>query len=126
MIAFHNFKSQEFREQATQIILETLAHLPETQKNIFVWNHYRGWSVEQIAETLHRTSPEIEAALDAISSTLYQRTRGLLAQYSEWSNTFQGMRPETAEELKLGNLVIAVGSSLQYCWTAGLRSNQEQ
>jgi hypothetical protein len=124
MIAFHNFKSAEFREKVTEVILETLAHLPETHRNIFVWNHYRGRSVNQIAEMVDWGSPEIEAALDAISSTLCQRTRWLLAQYPQVPKAFQGMRCETAEESKLRKSSPAVGSGLQRCCTAGLGSNQ--
>jgi len=82
VIAFHNLKHAEFREQATFVILETLAHLPETQRNIFVWNHYRGCSVNQITERLDWKSSEIEAMLDGISSTLYQRTRRLRSKSS--------------------------------------------
>jgi hypothetical protein len=122
MIALHDFKYAGFREKVTEVILETLAHLPETHRNIFVWNHYRGCSVKQIAEILDWKSPEIEAALDAISSTLYQRTWGLLAQYSQVPNEFEGIRSES----KLRRPSPAVGSGLQRCCSAGLGSNQEQ
>jgi sigma-70-like protein len=110
MIALHNLKSAEFREQAAQIILETLAHLPETYRNIFVWNHYQGRSVSQIAEMLDWKSPEIEAALDAIGSTLYQRTRGSLAHYPQMPNTFSGDESKAAEESELRKPNPAVGS----------------
>jgi hypothetical protein len=61
MIAERNFRQSEFRERVTEAILEVLADLPETQRNIFVWNHYRGF-------------------LDAINSILYRRTRSLLKE----------------------------------------------
>jgi len=111
MIAFHNFKCPEFREKATQVILETLTDLPETHRSIFIWNRYRGCLVKQIAEMLDWKSPEIEAALDAISSTLYQRTRWLLAHYSQVP--LQGVRSETAEESKLRKPSPAAGSARQ-------------
>jgi len=91
MITVHYCEGAEFREQATQIVLETLACLPETLRKIFVWSHYRGCSVNQIARMLDWKAPEIEAALYAISSTLYRRTRGLLAQDKGVPETLQGM-----------------------------------
>jgi hypothetical protein len=69
MIGFHNLKHAEFREQAMLVILETLAHLPETQRNIFVWNHI------MVAQSIRSLKGwievfKIEAMLDGISSTL--------------------------------------------------------
>jgi DNA-directed RNA polymerase specialized sigma24 family protein len=78
MIPVHNFRESELREKATVAILEMLADLPETQRNIFVWNHYCGYQPKQIAEMLRWSPPEVEAALDATNSMLYQRTRSLL------------------------------------------------
>jgi DNA-directed RNA polymerase specialized sigma24 family protein len=79
MIPVHNLRESELREKATVAILEMLADLPETQRNIFVWNHYCGYQPKQIAEMLRWSSPEVEAALDATNSMLYERTRSLLA-----------------------------------------------
>lgn len=79
----------------------------------------RGCLVKQIAEMLDWKSLEIEAALDAISSTLCRRTRWLLAWCPQVPNRFQGMRSETAEESKLRKPSPAVGSRRQRCWTAG-------
>jgi DNA-directed RNA polymerase specialized sigma24 family protein len=79
MSAVHNFRHPEFRERVTEVILETLAAFPETQRNIFVWKHYRGYQPKQIAEILRWNRSEVEATLDAINSILYQRTRSLLA-----------------------------------------------
>jgi Sigma-70, region 4 len=80
MIAVHNFRQSEFRERVTEIILEMLADLPETQRSIFVWNHYRGCQPKQIADILRCGPAEIEATLDAINSILCRRTRILLAE----------------------------------------------
>ena len=110
MIAFHSLKHAEFREEATLVILETLAHLPETQRNIFVWNHYRGCSVNQIAEMLDWKSSEIEAMLDGISSTLYQRTRGLRSQSSGG---------EQARRIQIAKIGRIKTSEIQCCgWLA--------
>ncbi len=38
MFADRNFRQSEFRERVTGAILEMLADLAETQRNIFVWN----------------------------------------------------------------------------------------
>ena len=51
-------------------ILETLSHLPENQKKIFIWKHYCGWPVEKIAghpEMQHHRSRG-HAALDSSRS----------------------------------------------------------
>ena len=79
MIA-NNFKHPQFRKKVTQTILEMLACLPEAQRNIFIWNHYRRCSVEQIAEMLAWSSSEVEATLDRINSLLAQRTRSLIKE----------------------------------------------
>ena len=113
MIAFHNLNQAEFREEATLVILETLAHLPETQRNIFVWNHYRGCSVNQIARRLDSKSSEIEAMLDGISSTLYQRTRRLRSQSSA------GEHARRTEIAKIGRIKTA---EIQCCGRLAIRA----
>ncbi|PYV42733.1 MAG: hypothetical protein DMG06_13035 [Acidobacteria bacterium] len=80
MIAVHNFRQSEFREKVTEAILEMLTHLPETHRNIFIWNHYRGYPPKQIAEFLRSSSSEVEATLAAVNSILYQRTRRLFEE----------------------------------------------
>jgi hypothetical protein len=78
MIALHHFKHAEFRERVVRAILEMLTHLPETQRNIFVWNHYRGYPPEQISAIVKSSPSEVEAMLDEINSILCQRTHSLL------------------------------------------------
>ena len=80
MIAAHNFRQSEFRERITEAILEMLMRLPETQRNIFIGNHYCGYQPKQIAETLRCSSSEVETTLDAINALLYQRTRSLIEE----------------------------------------------
>jgi DNA-directed RNA polymerase specialized sigma24 family protein len=63
----------------TEVILELLAHMPETQRNIFVWNHYRGYGSRQIAESLGCSLSEVETTLGMINSILYQRAHALVA-----------------------------------------------
>ena len=60
--------------------MKILQHLPETQRNIFVWNHYRGYPPKLIAEILRCNPSEIEVTLDVIIALLYQRTRTLLEE----------------------------------------------
>jgi len=86
MIAVHNFRHSEFREKITSAILEMLTRLPQTQRNIFVWNHYRGYQPKQIAEILGCGAPEVEATLEAINAILYQRARTLLLEEDSQSN----------------------------------------
>jgi len=79
MIAANNFGQLEFRERLTEAILEMLADLPETQRNIFVWNHYLGCDAKRIAEILGASLSEVESTLDVLNSFLCRKTRGLLA-----------------------------------------------
>ena len=104
MITVHYCEGAEFREKATQIVLETLACLPETLRKIFVWSHYRGCSVNQIAGMLDWRAPEIEAALYAISSTLYRRTRGLLVQDSGVHSSGNGIRQRKEQDQRTAAL----------------------
>jgi sigma-70-like protein len=80
MITVHNFRHSEFRKRVTEAILEMLTHLPETQRNIFVWNHYCGYQPKEIAEILKSSPSEVEATLDAINAILYQRAGSLLKE----------------------------------------------
>jgi hypothetical protein len=80
MLAVNRFKHTEFRHKVTEVIFEVLGRLPETQRKIFVWNHYCGYPPPQIAEILSCASTEVETALEVINSTLYQRTLALLAE----------------------------------------------
>ena len=80
MFADRNFRQSEFRERVTGAILEMLADLPETLRNTFIWNHYRGYQSKQIADILRCSPSEVEATLDALNSILYQRTHSLLVE----------------------------------------------
>jgi hypothetical protein len=80
MFAYRNFRQFEFREKVTGAILEMLAELPETLRNTFIWNHYRGYRPKQIADILRCSPSEVEATLDALNSILYQRTHSLLVE----------------------------------------------
>jgi len=80
MITGHNLRYAEFREKVAETILDALAQLPETQRNIFVWSHYRGYHLEQIAGILRCSPSEVQTTLGLISSILRQRTRVLLAE----------------------------------------------
>ena len=70
----------EFREKVTSSILELLSHLPEMHKNVFIWKHYRGWRVEEIAAALKCSRAEVENILRQINSLLFQRTGALLTK----------------------------------------------
>jgi sigma-70-like protein len=78
MIAAHCFRQAEFREQLTEVIIQLLAHLPEAQRNIFIWNRYRGYPLERIADMLGRDLSEVETIVTRINSILYQRAGALL------------------------------------------------
>ena len=73
MISVRNFRYAEVREKVAETILEALAQLPEPQRSIFVWNHYYGYRLEQIAEILKWTVSDVETTLGLTNSILYQR-----------------------------------------------------
>lgn len=75
-----NFRQPEFRERVTQAIFGLLAQMPEPERNIFLWTHYRGYSPKQIAELARCSISEVEAALHKLNSTLCRRTRSLIDQ----------------------------------------------
>lgn len=79
MITVRDFRYAELREKVAETILEALAHLPEPQRSIFVWNHYYGYRLEQIAEILKWTVSDVETTLGLTNSMLYQKARALLA-----------------------------------------------
>ena len=78
MITVRNFRYAELREKVAETILEGLAQLPEPQRSIFVWNHYYGYRVEQIAEILKWTVSDVETTLGLTNLMLYKKARGLL------------------------------------------------
>jgi DNA-directed RNA polymerase specialized sigma24 family protein len=80
MVADHRFRDPEFRQKVTDGILEMLAGLAEAHMKIFIWNHYRGYQTERIAEILRCSPAEVETTLGAINSILYHKIRGLLAE----------------------------------------------
>jgi Sigma-70, region 4 len=74
------FRHFEFREKVIGAVLEILATLPETQRNIFIWSHYRGYQTGEIAEILGWSASCVETTLSGINSTLYKRARALFAE----------------------------------------------
>ncbi len=68
----------EFREKVTSSILDLLSNLPEAHKKVFIWKHYRGWKVEEIAVTLKYSKTEVENILRHINSILFEKTGILL------------------------------------------------
>ena len=83
MSSVRKFRHVEFRERVTDAILETLAQLPEADRNIFVWSHYLGYQIGQIADVLGWSSQSVEGRLSSINSILYQKARDLLAEYPQ-------------------------------------------
>src|SRR5262245_61520633 len=75
-----DFRQFEFREKVLGAVLEILAALPETQRNIFIWSHYRGYQAGEMAEILGWSASCVETTLSGINSTLYQRARARLAE----------------------------------------------
>ncbi len=77
------FRHGEFREILMEAVLGMLARLPETERNIFIWSHYRGCQSGEIAEILGRSASSVEATLGSLNSILYQKVRALLNDDSE-------------------------------------------
>jgi RNA polymerase sigma-70 factor (ECF subfamily) len=44
-------------------LADALAALPEPQREVVVWKHLRGWTLERIAEHLGRTAPAVASLL---------------------------------------------------------------
>lgn len=78
MIAFRKPVPPEIREKMTVSILETLSHLPEKQKKIFVWKHYCGWPIEKIAEMLKCSISEVDHALQSVQLLLSKKAGSFL------------------------------------------------
>jgi DNA-directed RNA polymerase specialized sigma24 family protein len=123
MIAVHNFRQAKFRERVTGAILEMLVDLPETQRNTFIWNHYRGYQPKQIADILRCSPSEIEATLDAINSILYQRTHSLLVEDPQL-DTEMDLPAASSRKAKVALQPSVLGPSAARClgslrWSAG-------
>ena len=80
MLAVSTKLKPEVREKLTSFVLDTLSHLPEEQKNIFIWKHYHGWSNERIARTLRCNISEVEQTLRVIQSRLNRQAGTLLVE----------------------------------------------
>ena len=52
MTSVQQLRDPEFRERVIDAVLEVLAHLPQMQRNIFIWSHYKGYEAGKIAEIL--------------------------------------------------------------------------
>ena len=90
MMTVHNFKQSGFREKVSEAIMEMLARLSETERNIFVWNHYRNYPPKQIAEILKCSLVDVEVTLDAINAKLYQTARSLADQDPQRESSTDG------------------------------------
>lgn len=79
MIAVRKLIQPEIREKVTSSILETLSDLPENQKMMFIWKHYCGWSMKEIADVSKCSITDVEYTLRAINSMLSQKAGVLLS-----------------------------------------------
>ncbi len=78
MIAVRKLMQPEIREKMTVSILDTLSRLPETEKKMFIWKHYCGWTVERIAGVLKCSITEVDRTLRTINALLSQQAGNLL------------------------------------------------
>ena len=78
MIAVRKLMQPEIREKMTVSILDTLSRLPETEKNMFIWKHYCGWTVERIAGVLKCSITEVDRTLRTINALISQQAGTLL------------------------------------------------
>ena len=80
MIAVRRLMVQpDVREKVTRSILETLSDLPDNQKKMFIWKHYRGWSAEKIAAKLQCSLSEVESGLGSINLAITAKAGSLLS-----------------------------------------------
>ena len=59
------------REQLSQTIVECLISWPESQRRVFVENHYYGRSAEDIARALNLQPPEVVQILEQCERKLH-------------------------------------------------------
>ncbi|MEW5974750.1 MAG: sigma-70 region 4 domain-containing protein [Acidobacteriota bacterium] len=79
MFAVRKMLQPELRERVSVLIVEMLNHLPEKQKNAFIWKHYLGWGEDQIASNLKCSRAEVESMLYQLNSTLFREAGAILA-----------------------------------------------
>ena len=90
MMAVHKIRDAKFRESLADSVLEVLAYLPETQRKIYVWNHYCGYQSGQIAVNLGCGLSEVETTLEMINWIIYKKAHALLAAESTSRKKLQG------------------------------------
>ena len=79
MEAKNKMTKPEVRRLITASILDLLAHLPESQRNIFIMKHYQGVPEQEIANQYNCSRNEVEDALRQVDFTLIRRAGALLA-----------------------------------------------
>ncbi|MEW5976015.1 MAG: sigma-70 region 4 domain-containing protein [Acidobacteriota bacterium] len=79
MFAVRKMLQPELRERLSVLIVEMLNHLPEKQKNAFIWKHYLGWKEDQIALNLKCSRAEVESMLHQLNSMLFREAGAILA-----------------------------------------------
>ncbi|MBM3803435.1 MAG: sigma-70 family RNA polymerase sigma factor [Acidimicrobiia bacterium] len=79
MFAAQKLMQPEVREKMTISILDMLSHLPEAEKNMFIWKHYCGWPVEKIASALKCSVAEVDRTLRSTNALLSSQVGSVLA-----------------------------------------------
>jgi RNA polymerase sigma factor (sigma-70 family) len=60
----------EWKTETTRLIIEAINKLPQAERDAFVWKHYKGMNVEEIAAKL-------ECSVDESSKILHQAEQRL-------------------------------------------------
>ncbi len=88
----------EIRKLITASVITFLAHLPETQRNMFIWKHYHGIAEKEIAGLLKCSKTEVDNTLRQINSALMKQAGTVLAHSAPAPHS----RSVFANETKLG------------------------
>lgn len=54
---------RDWKEKTTRVIIDAINRLPQTERDAFVFKHYKGMAVVEIANHLQRTAQETESIL---------------------------------------------------------------
>jgi DNA-directed RNA polymerase specialized sigma24 family protein len=68
---------QDWKVEATKLIIEAINTLPQTERDAFVCKHYKGLDVRQIAERMHSSVDETAKILKKAEHRLNQNLNRL-------------------------------------------------
>lgn len=68
---------QEWKVQTTRLIIDAINKLPRPERDAFVWKHYKGMDVEEIADRMHYSIDETSKILKKAEGHLNKKLNRL-------------------------------------------------